>query len=209
MHTHSIVSYDGGITDRQYFRLLQKKVDYVAVTDHNIVNNNLIAQPGLAAQIIPGQEITTSEGDIIGLFLSQTIPSGLTLANAIEEIKAQNGLVYIPHPWEKFRRGLQSKEMETHKNEFDIIEVFNARSHNRLYSELATHFAKKNNIAMASSSDAHGFGGVGSAYTEISALPTRENLVQLLREGKLVCKYAPVSAYFYPVINKVRKYFKR
>lgn len=209
LHTHSIVSHDGGITDRQYVKALQKKLDFVAVTDHNVISPNLASQPGLDKEIIVGEEISTTEGDIAGLFLKTAVAPGLSLGETIRAIKDQGGLVYVPHPYEKFRRGLQQKELEAHKKDFDIIEVFNARSRNRLYSELATHFARSNNIAMASSSDAHGFLGLGGAYTEIAEEPTRENLVEQLRQGTLAVKYAPVPAYFYPVVNKVRKYFKR
>lgn len=209
LHTHSIVSHDGGITDKQYVKLLQKKVDFVGITDHNIISKNLTSQPGLSRQLIIGEEISTSEGDIVGLFLKDQIQSGLTLAETIKKIKIQNGLVYVPHPYEKFRRGLQQKELDLYKEDFDIVEVFNGRSRNRLYSELSMHFAKSNGIAIASSSDAHGFRGVGTAYVLVSEVPTRENLVKLLNNGTLVCKFSPVSAYFYPVINKIKNYFKK
>lgn len=184
-------------------------LDFVAITDHNATNGAESLKNNLGDQAIVGEEINTTAGDIVGLYLQTSIPAGLSLQKAIQAIKEQGGLVYIPHPLEKFRRGLQKKELEQFKKDFDIIEVFNARSRSRLYAELARHFAQNNNIAMVSSSDAHGARGIGSAYVEIAEAPTRENLLQLLRQGNLVCHYAPVSAYFYPTINKVRKYFKR
>ncbi len=188
---------------------MRNKVDFVAITDHNIISPNLPSQPGLNQQLIIGEEISTTEGDIVGLFLTEQIESGQSLAQTIKKIKNQNGLVYVPHPYEKFRRGLQQKELDLYKKDFDIIEVFNGRSRNRLYSELAMHFAKTNQIAMASSSDAHGFRGVGTAFVLVSDPPTRENLLELLHAGTLVCKFSPVSAYFYPVINKIKNYFKK
>lgn len=209
LHTHSIVSHDGGITDRQYVRILQKKLDFVAITDHNIISNNLPSQPGLAPKIIMGEEIRTTEGDIIGLYLETSVPAGLSLADAIQKIKQQNGLVYVPHPFEKSRRGLQIKQLQQFKKEFDIIEAFNARSLSSLYAELSTQFARTNNIAMASSSDAHGVLGVGTAYVKVQEAPTRENLVELLRQGELVCKYASPIAYLYPIINRTKRRFKR
>jgi predicted metal-dependent phosphoesterase TrpH len=209
LHTHSIVSHDGGITDRQYSRILRKrKLDFLAITDHDSITKNFLADASLSSKLIPAEEITTLEGDVIGLYLQKNIPPGLTLAKTIAAIKEQGGLVYVPHPWEKFRRGLQTAVLYEFRNDLDIIEVFNARSRSRLYAELAHHFAQSNNIAMASSSDAHGARGVGTAYTEIAEAPTRENLLEQLAEATLVCKYSPISAYLYPSFNRVKKYFK-
>lgn len=209
LHTHSIVSHDGGITASQYERVLRKKkLDFVAISDHKTLTKGFVGRH-FAQQIIPAEEIRTTEGDIIGLYLTETVATGLSLADAIAEVKRQGGLVYVPHPWEKFRKGLQSPALEQHKQDFDIMEVFNARSRDRMYAELARHFAQKNDIAMASSSDAHGIWGLGSAYVEIGEAPTRENLLGLLRRGKLVEKYAPVAAYLYPAFNRFKNRFKK
>ncbi len=207
LHTHSIVSYDGGLTAKQYAKVMQKNLDVVAITDHNILATNISAQPGLEQATINGEEIATLQGDIIGLYLTKQIEPGLSLEKAIQEIKEQNGLVYIPHPFEKQRRGLQQIELDKIKNQIDIVEVFNARTRNKVFSELAMQFAKNNHLAMASSSDAHGIYGIGGSYVEISEMPDRTTLVALLKQGKLVCRTAAVLGHMHPLYNKVKKYF--
>ncbi len=209
LHTHSIVSRDGGITARQYEEILASKLDYVAITDHDEIARGLISDPAVAAKVIFGQEISTKEGDFIGLYLDRQIPSNLNFADAIKEVRSQNGLVYIPHPWEKWRRGLTSGVLEKFKDQIDIVEVFNARTPRQYYTDLALHFAKKNNFAMSSSSDAHGALGAGSAYSIIEEIPTRENLVRLLREGELVRKHPPLRSYLYASLNRISKRLKK
>jgi predicted metal-dependent phosphoesterase TrpH len=206
LHTHSIVSHDGGITGRQYNRILKKqKMDFIAVTDHNATHAAEELQKNLGDQIIVGEEIRTTSGDIVGLFLNTAIPKGLTLAEAIQAVKAQNGLVYVPHPWESFRKGLETEALEEFASEFDIVEVFNSRTRQGKYTARARQFAEKHNIAMASSSDAHGASGIGRSYVEIDQRPTRENLLELLRGGRLVCRYASLISYAHPAINKFKR----
>ncbi len=209
LHTHSIVSRDGGITARQYREILASKLDYVAITDHDEIATELISDQRLGEKIILGQEIAALEGDFIGLYLKETIPEGLSFADAVAEVRRQAGLVYIPHPWEKWRRGLPGAVLEKNKHQIDIVEVFNARTPRQYYTDLALHFAQKNNFAMASSSDAHGALGVGSAYSIIKEMPTRENLVRLLREGELVRTHPPLRSYLYASLNRVTKRFKK
>lgn len=105
LHTHSIISHDGGLTAQQYTKLIESKMlDYIAITDHNETQFARIMQQKLGSKIIIGEEIATTEGEIIGLHLKQTIPKGMTPEETVRAIKQQNGLVYIPHPFEIFKR---------------------------------------------------------------------------------------------------------
>src|SRR6266576_5491693 len=100
LHTHSIISQDGGITASQYEKILQAGVlDCIAITDHNETSFARIMHKKLGDRIIIGEEISTPEGEIIGLFLTETIPGGIRLDEAIASIKHQGGLVYLPHPF--------------------------------------------------------------------------------------------------------------
>ena len=191
---------------KDYERVLADDIlHYVAVTDHNSIARALKLRAQLGDRIIVGEEIKTIGGEIIGLFLSETVKSGMSIAETIHAIKQQNGLVYVPHPFEKGRHGLSAEDMEAHKNSFDIIEVFNGRGWGRGKSGTAIKFAADNKIAMASSSDAHGKSGLGKAYTIITEPPTRDNLVEQLHHGELVMKYSSLGAYMHPTINRLRK----
>src|SRR5262245_43185713 len=107
LHTHSIASPDRSLSAKNYQKMLASgKLDYVAVTDHNVIDFARILHDQLGEQIIVGEEIATSEGEIIGLYLTSVVPSGLSAAETVRAIKDQDGLVYIPHPFETLRNGL-------------------------------------------------------------------------------------------------------
>src|SRR5258708_35670555 len=95
LHTHSIISQDGGLTAQQYEKILDSGIlDCIAITDHNETSFARIMPKKLGDRIIIGEEISTREGEIIGLYLKETIPGGIELDEAIASIKHQRGLVY-------------------------------------------------------------------------------------------------------------------
>ncbi len=105
LHTHSVASPDGGLTAQDYLQFLEKKdLQVIAITDHDTITFASDLQAQLGVRIIVGEEITTTEGEIIGLFLSKGIPPGLSPEETIHRIRRQNGLVYIPHPFETVRK---------------------------------------------------------------------------------------------------------
>src|SRR6266702_4633076 len=108
LHSHSIISYDGGIAPREYERLLNTNVlDVIAITDHNEISLAQMLHKQLGEKIIVGEEIGTADGEIIGLFLQEKIAPGGTALETVAQIVLQGGLIYIPHPFEVFRKGLQ------------------------------------------------------------------------------------------------------
>ncbi|HUD44160.1 MAG TPA: PHP-associated domain-containing protein [Patescibacteria group bacterium] len=209
LHTHSILSPDGGLKERDYVELLeQEKLDCIAVTDHNRIDFALSMQQKLGKQIIVGEEISSSDGEIIGLFLSKPISRDLSAIETVKEIKKQNGLVCIPHPFETARKGINEKVLLKIIEQVDCIEVFNGRSLQSQTRELARQFVKTYTLAPVGSSDSHCRIGIGNTYTIISEIPNRKNLVSLLREGKVNEKAAPKLAYLCPKINRLKKCFK-
>ncbi len=210
LHTHSIISYDGGITADQYARLLEKGVlDVIAITDHNETSLALDLAKKFGEKIIVGEEISTREGDLIGLFLQKTIPRNLTALESAKLIHEQRGIVYIPHPFEISRKGLQIDALQTIIEDIDITEVFNARGKGRDESSQALAFAQKYAKVMAAASDAHCHQGIGSSFSIISEIPTNKSLINLLAKGELHKQFAPAYTYLYPAINKIKhKFFK-
>src|SRR6266700_6012689 len=94
LHTHSIISQDGGITAAAYEKILQSgMLDCVAITDHNETSFARIMRKKLGESSIVGEEIDTPEGEVIGLYLKETIPGGISLDEAVASIKHQGGLV--------------------------------------------------------------------------------------------------------------------
>jgi predicted metal-dependent phosphoesterase TrpH len=205
LHTHSIISQDGGITAAQYENVLQTgELDCIAITDHNETSFARIMQKKLGNRIIIGEEISTKEGEIIGLYLHETIPGGISLEEAVASIKHQSGLVYVPHPYEHFRKGLQQDAIELITSDIDIVEVFNGRARFRGKPILAERFALKNNIPQAASSDAHGRSGLGQTSSALSEFPDHKTLKKLLTTALLDKTYAPFYTFFYPILNRIK-----
>lgn len=206
LHTHSTASPDGGISAAQYEQALRSgKLDYIAVTDHNTIEYALELQNQLGEQIIVGEEIMTSQGEIVGLFLREVVQPGQTAAATLAAIKAQGGLVYIPHPFETVRKGVHPAILESISDSVDVIEVCNGRAVLQNRSAQAVVWARINSVPGAASSDAHGSAGLGDTFTRVSEPPTRANLVDLIARGTPHTKRPSVRALLYPKYHRTRK----
>lgn len=212
LHTHSQASPDGALRATDYTAMLERGgLDYVAITDHNQVAFAQEMQKTLGERIIVGEEITTTRGEIIGLYLQEAVPAGLTPAETTQAIKAQGGLVYIPHPFETVRKGLAAAELEKLAESIDVVEVRNGRAVFENKSPEAEAWAARHLKAVAASSDAHGPRGWGRTYTILLQAPERETLVQLLAAAEVRRAYAwiGVMGLAYPKLNRLRNRRRR
>lgn len=206
LHTHSTASHDGGISASQYKKALETgMLDYIAITDHDTVDLAISLYKELGDRIIVGEEIMTTEGEIIGLFLQSPIVPGMSPIDTISAIKDQGGIVYIPHPFETIRKGLHPGVLEEITEKVDIIEVCNGRAFAQNRSEQTVVWAKMNRTPGAASSDAHGFRGLGRTHTIVNAMVTRDNLISLIASGTPIAGRPSVRALLYPKYHKVRK----
>jgi predicted metal-dependent phosphoesterase TrpH len=206
LHTHSIASPDGGINATQYHKALESGlVDCVAITDHNRIDFATYMKSELGDNIIVGEEIMTSAGEIIGLYLESAIQSGLSPLETVKQIKNQNGLVYIPHPFETVRHGLHPHTLEELVDYVDVIEVCNGRAFFQNRSSQAVVWTRLNQKLGAASSDAHGIRGLGKTYTGFSELPNRDNLLELLTGSTPMTDRPGVRALLYPKYHRLRK----
>jgi predicted metal-dependent phosphoesterase TrpH len=205
-HTHSKASYDGGISVAQYQRAIDRGLlDCIAVTDHNRIDFAEELQLKLGEHIIIGEEIMTKEGEIIGLFLERAVDPGLSPLETMKQIKHQSGIVYIPHPFETVRKGLHPSVLEELAEYIDVVEICNGRAFFQNRSEQAVVWTRMNHKLGAASSDAHGFRGLGKTYTSLAALPTRENLLELLVKGIPMTDHPGLRALLYPKYHRLRK----
>jgi predicted metal-dependent phosphoesterase TrpH len=211
LHTHSEASPDGGINLNQYKTALQNgTLDIIAITDHNRIDFATHAFSELGDNIIVGEEIMTTEGEIIGIYLKKHVSAGLSPQKTIEAIKDQGGIVYIPHPFETVRKGLHPATLESIMNDIDIIEGCNGRAFLQDRSQQTLLWAKLNHVPIAASSDAHSLSGLGRTYLELSEQPTRTNLVRLVASGKLNTRRPNMLGLLAPKYNKTRnKLLKR
>jgi len=183
MHSHTYFSRDGFITPKTLTRwCCKKQINCVCITDHNILRGALEFAKQVPIRIVVGEEMSTGQGDIIGLFLKEEIPPGLGLRRTIEEIKSQDGIVYLPHPFDEFRKSaVKLKDAEEVKHLIDIVEVFNSRTFNPQYNKMAEKFAKDNNIVVSVGSDAHHHLECGNAYVVMEDFDGPESFLKSLR----------------------------
>lgn len=206
LHTHSSASKDGGITPEQYQSILETgALDTVAITDHNEISLAIAMQKQFGERIIVGEEIMTTHGEIIGLFLSELVPAGLSPHETVKRIKDQNGLVYIPHPFETVRKGMGPKALDEIIDFVDIVEVCNGRAFAQNRSAQAVVWARLNQKDGAASSDAHGKKGLGKTYSDLPEMPNRENLLALLDRSVLRTGRPSFQSLLYPKYHRLRK----
>ena len=145
--------------------------------------------------MIVGEEVKTADqGEVIGLFLEEKIPRGLTLQETIAEIKRQGGLVYVPHPFDRLHSVPDYEHLLDVVDDIDAIEVFNPRVALRAFNEEAVRFAAKYRIVGGAGSDAHVAQGLGSVRIRMRDFDGPEEFLESLREADIVGR--PSSLYY-------------
>jgi predicted metal-dependent phosphoesterase TrpH len=192
MHCHTRLSMDSLNDPRKLVDAAAARgLGALCVTDHNGLANALALSklPDLPIKVIPSEEVKSNEGEIIGYFLTELVPKGLSPEETVKRIKGQGGLVAVPHPFDSLRNAsrLRTPALErlVDASLVDIIEVLNARSINPEDNRRALEFAKKHNLPMSAGSDAHTLVEVGRAYVEVPAFDTAEEFLAALRKGKI------------------------
>ena len=162
----------------------------IAVTDHNALGGALEAVE-LARDrdliVIPGEEIKTdAQGEVIGLFLREEIPRGLSFGDTIAAIREQGGIVYLPHPFDRIHTCPDSATIHRHLGEIDVLEVYNARLLFETYNDEALRFARKYGLQMGAGSDAHVLQGVGTGVLRMRAFDGPEEFGLSLRTAQVL-----------------------
>jgi len=207
-HIHSCYSFDSNALPKEIVdKAIKEGIDCIAITDHGEIKGAFEAieySKGKPILIIPGIEVKSKEGDILGLNVKEKIPDGLSAKETIRKIKEQGGFVVIPHPFGffcKFKGNL--KELI---KEIDAIEVLNASIFGN-GNEIAKKFAKENNIPFIVGSDSHFPNLIGKCYLEIPGenLSIEEIFEKIKKgEGRIVGKEAN---FFEKLIDHLKRNF--
>jgi glycosyltransferase involved in cell wall biosynthesis len=164
----------------------------IAVTDHNEISGAFDARAKAAefgVKVIVAEEVKTAEqGEVIGLFLEQKIPRGLTLQETIDAIKAQGGLVYVPHPFDRLHSVPDYEHLLAVVEQIDALEVFNPRVAISAFNEEAVRFAAKYRIVGGAGSDAHVPQGLGSVRIRMRDFEGPQEFLESLRDADIVRK---------------------
>ncbi len=171
----------------------------IAVTDHNEISgalearekaNESNARGGLdRIKVIVGEEVKTAEqGEVIGLFIEEKIPRGLSMAETVAEIKRQGGLVYVPHPFDRMHAVPDYEHLPEILDDIDAIEVFNPRVAIGAFNEEAVRFAAKYRIVAGAGSDSHVAQGLGSVRIRMRDFDGPQEFLQSLRDAEITTK---------------------
>lgn len=187
LHTHTYHSPDSIMSPQRLIDSCQRKgITCLAVTDHNTIKGALAVQEAAAFRVIVGEEIGSAEGEIIGLFLSEEVPPGLPAEETIERIRAQSGLVSLPHPLDRFRGGVGAEGLARLAPLVDIVEVMNARTTLARDNDGAARLAAEHELIGVAVSDAHSPLETGRACVEAPDFEGPQELLEALRWGTLV-----------------------
>jgi PHP domain len=168
-------------------------LDAIAITDHNEISGayearELAARDG-GIQVIVAEEVKTADqGEVIGLFIEEKIPKGMTLRETIAAIHAQGGLVYVPHPFDRMHSVPDYEHLLDVVEDVDAIEVFNPRVAFSAFNEEAARFAEKYRIVAGAGSDSHVAAGLGSVKIRMRAFDGPEEFLESLRDADIVRK---------------------
>jgi predicted metal-dependent phosphoesterase TrpH len=213
LHCHTAASFDCLASPESVVKAAASRgLTHLAITDHDRIEGALrardVAPAGLA--IIVGEEVKTSDGDLVALFLERAVPPGMSARDTIAAVREQGGMVGIPHPFDRYRGSmLNDPKLEAIGQLVDWVEAHNARIVGAAGNERAAAFAKELGLPGVAVSDAHSALEVGVAYTVVQVDPgTPEGMraaltnVQLVpgRASYIVRTLTPLSK----LVNRVR-----
>jgi predicted metal-dependent phosphoesterase TrpH len=166
----------------------------IAITDHNVISGAIeareLAEGMDGLQVIVAEEIKTEEeGEVIGLFLEDQVPRGMTMAETIADIRRQGGLVYVPHPFDRMHSVPDYEHLLEIVDEIDILEVFNPRITLSSFNEEAERFAGKYRIVPGAGSDSHVAQGLGSVRIRVSEFDGPEEFLEAMRDADIIHKH--------------------
>ena len=214
LHCHSEASSDC-ITPVQRLpeRCLRRGIRVQAITDHNEIwgaqkFKELVEEKGYPLTVIVGEEVSTADGEIVGLFLEEKIEAGLSPEETVEQIVAQGGLVLLPHGFDPLKRFRLKEEARARvEDEIDIVETFNARISRPRWNRAAVDWAETRGTLMSAGSDAHTLADIGSAWVEVEERTVRnpDELLLALEDGVPVGEWThPVLAFGYKMWDMAR-----
>ena len=197
LHMHTDHSYDCATPVELLLATAREQgLGAIAVTDHNEISGALEAQAqaqgsGLhpPVKVIVAEEVKTAgQGEVIGLFIQEKIPRGLSLQETIAEIRRQGGLVYVPHPFDRMHSVPDYENLLTVIDEVDAIEVFNPRVAISAFNDEAARFAAKYRIPAGAGSDSHVPQGLGSVRIRMRDFDGPQEFMQSLREAEILTR---------------------
>ena len=211
MHMHTEYSRDSRVALADFAELARKaELGAVCITDHDTIEGGLrLREMNTGLQVIVGEEITTGDGELVGLYLEKPIEPGLSADRSIDLIHEQGGLAYVPHPFSRNRRRhLRRSTLEQVAPKLDIVEVFNAREVASSSNVRALEFARQHSLPGGVGSDSHRPIEIGRAYVDVATFATPQELLVALSEGKVTGTLSGMGIHMRTWIDMGRKFMR-
>ena len=191
LHMHTSWSHDCSIeVDDLLDHAEAEGLGAIAITDHNVFGGAVEAAErarGRELIVIPGEEVKTDDqGEVIGLFLREEIPRGMSFSETVAAIREQEGVVYLPHPFDRMHAIPFPATLHRQLHEIDVLEVYNARLLFEGYNDEAVRFARKYGLPGGAGSDAHVLQGVGTGALRMRAFDGAEEFLLSLRTAEVL-----------------------
>lgn len=186
LHMHTSASKDSLSEPADVVEQARRvRLDRIAITDHDQISGAFAGRDLAPDFVIVGEEVRTSEGlDLIGLFLTDHIPPGSDFRTTADAIRAQGGVVYLPHPFDS-HRGTDEDFLATVEDCVDAVEGINARIHDPARNQRAQHWAEERGLPVGAGSDAHLLGEIGRARAVVRPFDGPGELLAALSDGRI------------------------
>jgi predicted metal-dependent phosphoesterase TrpH len=206
MHVHTSYSKDGLLSPEKIVVNCQKDgLRALAITDHDTIAGALAVRDLASFPVIIGQEVSTTHGEVMGLFLEREVPKDLAPREAIAQIKEQGGLAGVPHPCDRLRReALGERVLKEIAGELDFVEGFNSRVTLPGDNRRAQELARSRGLPCTAGSDAHSGYELGRAYVEMPLFDGKEGFLESLAHGHLVGRLSPFWVHALSVYARLR-----
>lgn len=207
LHSHTNWSKDCVVDFDAIIRRCEKLgIDRIAITDHNTAEGALAIQKIAPDLVIVGEEIMTTQGELLGYFMKETIPAGLSPEETIKRLRDQNAVISVSHPFDRLRKGAwQEEDLLRIIDKVDAIETFNARCIFPQDNEKALAFAEKHGLIGTIGSDAHSRVEYGRALARMQPFEGAGDFLASLRTAEFVRRYSSFFVHFH---SKTAKWSK-
>jgi predicted metal-dependent phosphoesterase TrpH len=205
-HTHTYRSKDSVTSIEELIKAARKSgLDRVVVTDHNTLRGALEAAAVAPEQVIPGEEVQTSEGEFLAAYVTKEVPRGLEPLEALRLLKDQGAFISISHPFDPHRSGWKLETLEMLAPQVDAIETLNARVIKDKHNLLAQQFADKHGLAGTAGSDGHHQSEIGRVYTLLPDFHDADSLRVAIRSASNYGEISSPLVHLYSTRAKVIK----
>ena len=199
LHCHTCASKDSLVTPERLLRYCEKKgIHKIAITDHNVIDAALAMKTMEPERVIVGEEIQTSQGELIGYFMSEWVPPGLEPQETIRRLRDQGAVIAVPHPFDRMR-GPQWTEaqLEMITPYVDALETFNARCLNNQPNLRARAYARAHHLLETVGSDAHSLWEIGRASLKLPDFNNPEEFNAALKEAEPRSRLSPACVHLF------------